>query len=158
MKYMVTLLLLFAVGITLILTPPWRGKNVGQPRERIPDYSWSEMSDIFDREQDLDDELQKIQFYHKKRAAILSRLSKERLSLVDAATALDKDAHENHPLLRNALAGRYPSHSAVERMALLLLEHMEGDGCKCEVIERFRNEMTTWSKVDPALFRQPRTR
>jgi hypothetical protein len=115
------------------------------------------MQNIFARERDLEEELKKVQLYHKNQDELLSRLSQERITLQNAATMLEKQARENNPRLHGVLGDRYPSLSGVEQMALLLLEHLEGNGCKVETIDRLCCEMTTWSVAEPTQFRQPRS-
>jgi hypothetical protein len=128
-------------------------QQLGEPR--IPNYSWAEMSEIFTKEEELKDEQRRIQLYHRNQSAILVRLREEEVSLRNAATTLDAQARENHPHMHEALGDRYPGLDSVERMALRLLQHLEEGGCRAEVIERFCCEMTTWSKADASLFRQP---
>ena len=155
MKYALVLLALFAAGLILSFTD-LRCKDENRVRPRIPSYSWGEMGDIFAREKELDDELKGIQLYRTYQSASQDRLSTKRQSLQNAATILDAQARDNHPRLRDMLGDRYAAQSSVERMALHLLEQLETDGCPAEVIERLCCEMTTWSKTDPMLFRQPR--
>jgi hypothetical protein len=155
MKYALVLCSLLAVWLILSLTDLRRAEK-NTTRSRVPNYSLAEMSDIFALEQQLEDESKKMQLYRKNQGAILARLSTERLTLRKAATMLNSQARDNYPLLHDMLGDRYPALSSEERMALLLLEHLEGDGCRPEVIERLCGEMTTWSKADPTLFRQPR--
>jgi hypothetical protein len=155
MKYTLVLCVLIAVWLALTIADLRRGE-LNAVRERIPNYSWAEMSDIFTREQELKDEMKRIQRYHRNQVSLLNRLSSERLSLRNAATTLDAQARDDNPRIHDMLEDRFPSLSRVERMALLLLEHLEADGCKPEVIELLCREMTTWSEADPMLFRQPR--
>jgi hypothetical protein len=155
MKYTMALCLLLAAWIVLCLVDL---RRVEEPtvRPRIPNYSWSEMSEIFAREQELDEELQRIQLFRKNQGVIEEQLRGERLSLRKAAAMLNTQLRAHYPLLREMLEDRYPSISHEERAALLLLEHLDNDGSTPDVIERLCSEMRTWSKVDPALFRQPR--
>lgn len=155
MKYILVLCTLFAAWIILSLGDL---RRVEKPdaRGRIPNYSWSEMSEIFAREQELHEKLKKLHLYRKNQSEIEERVRSERLSLRSAATTLDAQARDNYPLLREMLEDRFPAQSSEERMALHLLQHLEAEGCQSEVIERLCQEMTTWSKADPTLFRQPR--
>jgi hypothetical protein len=155
MKYTLALCVLLAAWIVLGLMDLRCAK---EPRvgPRVPSYSWSEMSEIFAREQELDEELKRIQLYRKNQAVIEEQLRGERLTLRKAATMLDSQLRAHYPLLREMLEDRYPSISHEERAALLLLEHLENDGGTPYGIERLCTEMRTWSKVDPTLFRQPR--
>ena len=155
MKYALVLCGLFAGGLLLSLVD-LRCNEENRSRSRAPDYSWDEMRDIFTREQELDEQLKKIQRYHQNQDAILERLRSEQLSLQEAATLLEAQAREDQARVLEMLEERYPALSSVERMALLLLEHLEKNGCQPEVIEPLCREMITWSKADPALFRQPR--
>ena len=155
MKYVPALTGLLAVWLILTLTD-LRCNDETKSHPRTPDYSWDEMRDIFARQQELDDQLKKIQRYHEQQEAILERLRTERLSLQQAATILEAQARDDHPRILEILEDRYPAQSSVERMALLLLEHLENTGSQPERIEHLCCEMTTWSKVDPKLFRRPR--
>jgi hypothetical protein len=157
MKYILLLGTLFVAWVILCLAD-LRCVDEGRSRvkPRIPNYSWSEMSEIFAREQELDEELRQIQLFRKNQSAIEEDVRSERRSLQRAAAMLDTQARDNYPLLREMLGDRYPALSSEERMALHLLQHLEANGCQPEVIERMCREMATWSKADPTLFRQPR--
>src|SRR5205085_5513527 len=69
MKYALALCGLLAAWLILSLADPRRNEE-NRIRPRIPSYSWAEMSDIFAREKELDDELKKIQLYRKNQGAI----------------------------------------------------------------------------------------
>jgi hypothetical protein len=155
MKHTLALCLLLAAWIVLSLVDL---RCAREPRvgPRVPNYLWSEMSEIFAREQELDEELKRIQLYRKNQAVIEEQLRGERLSLRKASAMLDTELRAHYPQLREMLEDRYPSISHEERAALLLLEHLENDGSAPDVIERQCSGMRSWSKVDPALFRQPR--
>ena len=155
MKYILVLAGLLAVWLILSFTALRRNDEKGSS-PRAPDYSWEEMRDIFAREQDLDDQLKKMQRYHQTQDAILERLRSAHLSLQEAATLLEAQAREDQARVLEMLEERYPALSSVERMALLLLEHLEKNGCSPGRIKDLCSEMTTWSKAAPTLFRRPR--
>jgi hypothetical protein len=155
MKYALVLCTLLAAWLILSIADLRRAEKK-TTHARLPNYSLGEMSDIFAREEQLEEELKKIQLYRKNLGTILDRLNTEHVTLRKAATMLDAQARDNHPRMHDMLGDRYPALSSVERMALLLLEQLETEGCRSEVIERLCSEMRTWSKADPTLFRQPR--
>ena len=155
MKYFLALTGLFAAWLILSIVDlrcNAENGNSGRP----PDYSWDEMRAIFAREKELDEQLKRIQRYHKNQDEILGRLRSERLSLREAAMTLEAEARDEQARILELLEDRYPAFSSVEQMALLLLEHLENDGCRPERIEQLRCEMTTWSKADPTLIRRSR--
>lgn len=104
-----------------------------QPRNEFeeeyngPSYTWSDIREIYAREQRLECELERLFLFRRKLTQLKGDLLSSTRTLTDAAERLIGEAREVNPRFLVSIRARFPKQSPSLTAALILLEHLDQD-------------------------------
>jgi hypothetical protein len=153
MRYLLGLLVLLALGITILFSSLLRNERI--PARRIPDYSWTEICEIYALEDELDKQVRHKAIFRDSLERVKDRLWKAGMTLMDAADVIAHSASEHNLSLLDKLEQRFGPIPVRERIAMMLLQTLAGeleDGVVSleskDLLDCYRAEFRSWTALD----------
>jgi hypothetical protein len=125
MKNLFSAVLLLGMVLLIVHVLDTRDQKREEDVGNTLDYSWSEVRDIFAREQELEDEWLKMSRFQAILQNLKSRVRASEGSVAKAGMELVAAAHEYNPKLLPMLRERYPELDDEVCGALLVVQHLE---------------------------------